>query len=300
MTAEPAPGGDRNPPAAPPRRVPDPHWLLLLPALVLLVAILLVPLGRSVSQSLGDPGWSLGHYTSLFTDGVTLTVLARTAVTAAVVTVIAAILGYPYAYLMTRVRGRARGVLMVIVLVPFWTSVMARNFAWIIIMQREGPVNEFLKLFGLNVVLYQSVAGVAVAMSQVLLPFMVLPLFSALGGIDRRLLLAARGLGSHPVVAFWRIYWPLSRGGFVSGVTLVFTLSLGFYVTPALVGSPQQSLVAQLLGQRTTELLDFPGASALGMVVLVVTLLLVAWANRVGGTISAIGVAAAPGPRARP
>jgi putative spermidine/putrescine transport system permease protein len=126
----------------------------------------------------------------------------------------------------------------------------------------------------------------------VLLPFMVLPLFSSLSAIDRRLLLAARGLGSPPIVAFWKVYWPLSRGGVVAGLILVFTLSLGFYVTPALLGSPQQSLIAQLLAQRTMQLLDFEGAGALGIVVLVITLLLVAWANRVGGTISAIGVVA--------
>jgi putative spermidine/putrescine transport system permease protein len=270
-----------------------PQWLLVLPALALLTAVLLVPLGRSLAESFGTDAWTLEHYRTLFTDGVTLTVLARTAATAAVVTAVALLLGYPYAYLMTRAGPRLRGLLLVVVLVPFWTSVMARNFAWVIILQRGGPVHSFFALFGLDLVLYQSVAGVAVAMSQVLLPFMVLPLFSALGGIDRRLLLAARGLGSHPVKAFWKIYWPLSRGGVVSGVILVFTLSLGFYVTPALIGSPQQSLVAQLLGQRTTQLLDFEGAGALGMVVLVVTLTLVAWANRVGGTISALGAVAA-------
>jgi putative spermidine/putrescine transport system permease protein len=276
-------------------RAPNPHWLLLAPALALLAAILLVPLGQSFFRSVGAPTWTTQHYSSLFTDGVTLKVLVRTAETAAVVTVITLLLGYPYAYVMTRVGPRMRGLLLVIVLVPFWTSVMARNFAWIIILQRGGPVHSFFKLFNLDVVLYGSVAGVAVAMSQVLLPFMVLPLFSALSGIDRRLLLAARGLGSRPLVAFWRIYWPLSRSGVTSGLILVFTLSLGFYVTPALLGSPQQSLIAQLLAQRTTQLLDFAGAGALGMLVLAVTLVLVAWANRLGGTISAIGVVATTG-----
>lgn len=272
--------------------MPSPQWLLLVPALTLLVAILLVPLGASLYRSVGGPDWTIEHYAKLFTDGVTLTVLARTAMTAAMVTVIAFVLGYPYAYLMTRVGPRLRGILLVIVLIPFWTSVMARNFAWILILQRNGPVHEFSKLFGLDIVPYGSVSGVTIAMSQVLLPFMVLPLFSALSGIDRRLLLAARGLGSRPLAAFWKIYWPLSRGGVVAGVILVFTLSLGFYVTPALLGSPQESLIAQLLGQRTTQLLDFAGSGALGMLVLVVTLVLVAWANRLGGTISAIGVVA--------
>jgi putative spermidine/putrescine transport system permease protein len=269
------------------------QWLLVVPAVALLAVILLLPLAQSFFRSVGAPDWTTEHYRLLFTDGVTLRVLLRTAVTATAVTVIAFLLGFPYAYLMTRVGARMRSILLVVVLVPFWTSVMARNFAWIIILQRNGPVDSFFKLFGLDVVLYGSVAGVTIAMSQVLLPFMVLPLFSALSGIDRRLLLAARGLGSHPVAAFWKIYWPLARGGVTSGLILVFTLSLGFYVTPALLGSPQQSLVAQLLGQRTSQLLDFAGAGALGLLVLTVTLVLVAWANRLGGTISAIGVVAA-------
>jgi putative spermidine/putrescine transport system permease protein len=276
-----------------PRRAPRPSWLLLVPALGLLAAILLVPLFQSLLRSFGTPDFTLDHYSSLFTDGVTVTVLIRTATTAAIVTVVTFLLGYPYAYLMTRVGPRLRGVLLVIVLIPFWTSVMARNFAWIILLQRGGPVQSVFAFFGAdNVVFYGSVVGVTAAMCQVLLPFMVLPLYSSLGSIDRKLLLAARGLGSPPLVAFWKVYWPLSRGGVVAGIILVFTLSLGFYVTPALLGSPQQSLVAQLLAQRTSQLLDFAGAGALGMLVLVVTLVLVAWANRLGGTISAIGVVA--------
>ncbi|GAA0338681.1 ABC transporter permease [Actinoallomurus spadix] len=268
-------------------------WPLLLPALALLAGILLVPLGRTLLDSVSEPTWTLKNYENIFTDGVTLTVLGRTVMIAAAVTAAALLIGYPYAYLMTRVSPRARGILLVIVLIPFWTSVMARNFAWIIILQNGGPVQKVFALLGADhVVLYGTSAGVTIAMTQVMLPFMVLPLFSTLGSIDRRLLLAARGLGSSPTAAFWKVFFPLSRGGVVAGVILVFTLSLGFYVTPALLGSPQQSLVAQLLAQRTTQLLDFAAAGALGMVVLIVTLVLVAWANRMGGTMSAIGVVA--------
>lgn len=281
---------------SPQRRRPSPSWLLLVPALALLAGVLLVPLGASFVRSLSTPTWTLENYAKLFTDGITLTVLGRTAATAAIVTAVTFLLGYPYAYLMTRVGPRARSVLLVIVLVPFWTSVMARNFAWIIILQRGGPVHSVFEFFGSpEIVFYGTVVGVIIAMSQVLLPFMVLPLYSTLSGIDRKLLLAARGLGSSPLVAFWKVYWPLSRGGVVAGLILVFTLSLGFYVTPALLGSPQQSLIAQLLAQRTTQLLDFAGAGALGMLVLAVTLVLVAWANRVGGAVSAIGVVATTG-----
>lgn len=284
-----------TPPDVRRRRPLRPQWLLLVPAFALLGVVLVVPLAQSLLRSVGSPDLTDEHYRSLFTDGVTMRVLLRTVRTALLVTVIAFVVGYPYAYVMTRVGPRMRAVLLVIVLVPFWTSVMARNFAWVLILQRGGPVDRFFDLFGLDVVLYGTVTGVAIAMSQVLLPFMVLPLYSALGGIDRRLLLAARGLGSSPTVAFWKIYWPLSRSGVTAGLILVFTLSLGFYVTPALLGTPQESLIAQLLAQRTTQLLDFAGAGALGMIVLVITLVLVAWANRIGGTVSAIGVVATSG-----
>jgi len=295
VATDPVAGG-----AAARRRRLSANWLLLIPSLALLTIVLLVPLFQSFLRSISSPTWSLDNYVRLFTDGVTMTVLGRTATTALIVTVIAFLLGYPYAYFMTRVGDRTRAVLLVIVLIPFWTSVMARNFAWLTILQRGGPVHTALSWIGLgDIQLVGSQIGVTIAMSQVLLPFMVLPLFSALSGIDRRLLLAARGLGSSPLVAFWKIYWPLSRGGVVAGLILVFTLSLGFYVTPALLGSPQQSLIAQLLATRTTQLLDFAGAGALGMLVLVVTLVLVAWANRIGGTISAIGVVATSGSKGR-
>lgn len=269
-------------------------WLLLIPALVLLTAVLFIPLISSFWRSITDPELGVSNYTKLLDDGVTLRVMLRTAISAAVVTIVAFLLGYPYAYLMTRVGPVARSVLLTIVLIPFWTSALARNFGWLVLVYRGGPIQSFLSSLGFGeVTLYGTAAGVTLAMSQVMLPFMVLPLYSALGGIDRRLLLAARGLGSSPLVAFWKIYWPLSRAGAVAGMILVFTLSLGFYVTPALLGSARQSLIAQLLGQRTTELLDFAGAGALGTVVLVVTLALVAWANKLGGGVNAVGTVTA-------
>ena len=265
-------------------------WAILVPALALMVLILGVPLIENVVRSFGTPDLTLDHYAQIFTTPSTITIMVRTLIAALIVTAVTLVLGYPYAYLMTRVGPRGRAVLLTIVLIPFWTSALARNFAWIILLGNNAPVQQFFAFFGLHdVVLYGTAGGVVVAMSQVQLPFMVLPLFASLGAIDRRLLLAARGLGSSPIAAFWKVYWPLSRTGVVSGLILVFTLSLGFYVTPALVGSPQQSLVAQLLGQETNQLLDFAGAGALGTFILLITLGLVAWANRLGGSVSAIG-----------
>ena len=272
------------------------NWLLLIPAVALMIIVLLVPLVENLVRSFGPSAYGVPYaftfqnYIAIFTQSTTITILLRTLQSALIVTAVALLLGYPYAYLMTRVGPRTRSVMLTIVLIPFWTSALARNFAWIILLGNHAPVQQFFAFFGLkDVVLYQTSTGVVLAMSQVLLPFMVLPLYASLGGIDRRLLLAARGLGSSPLAAFWKIFWPLSRSGVVSGLILVFTLACGFYVTPALVGSPQQSLVAQLLGSETLQLLDFAGAGALGTFILVVTLALVAWANRIGGTVTAIG-----------
>jgi putative spermidine/putrescine transport system permease protein len=290
-----------SPPDAPAGRPAPPARrnavLLLLPALVVLTVLFALPLLNVAVQSLTDPGFGFGHYTSLFTDGYTLRVLGRTVLTALVVTAAGLVLAYPYAYAMTIVGPIARAVLVTVVLVPFWTSMLARNFAWLVLMQDGGVIQRFLLApVGLGrTVLLGTGTGVVISMTQVMLPFMVLPMYSRMQQIDRRLVKAAHGLGAGPVSAFRKVYVPLSLPGVVAGASLVFVLALGFYVTPALLGSPQQSLIAQLLAQRTTQLLDFAGAGALGMLVLVVTLVLVAWANRVGGTISAIGVVATSG-----
>jgi putative spermidine/putrescine transport system permease protein len=255
-----------------------------------MAGVVYVPLIQSAVRSFGDPP-SLQEYADLFSDGITMTVFWRTLGSAVVVTLVTLVLGYPYAYMMTRASARVRGLLMTVVLVPFWTSAMARNFAWLILLERNGPVDRIFQFFGIHdVVFYQTTTGVTIAMTQVMLPFMVLPLYSALAGIDRKLLLAAQGLGSTPVKAFWKVFWPLSKVGVMSGLVLVFTLSMGFYITPALLGSPQNSMIAQLISQRATQLLDFAAAGALGTFVLIVTLVLVGMANSQGGSISAISV----------
>lgn len=259
-------------------------------------AVVVTPLAMSLWRSLTEPSLGLGHYLDLFTDGITLTVIGRTLMTSLIVTVGTVVLGYPYAYLMTRVGTTTRTLMLTAVLVPFWTSMTARNFAWLILVQRDGPVDNVFQAVGIDgIVLHGTVAGVAVAMIQVMLPFMVLPLYSHMAGIDRKLLLAAQALGSTPLRAFRKVFLPLSVGGVVSGSILVFALSFGFYVTPAILGSPQQSLVAQLLGQRTLQLLDFAAAGALGIVALLFTLALVTVASRFGGNVSALGASVAKG-----
>ncbi|MCW2858239.1 MAG: transporter permease [Marmoricola sp.] len=263
-----------------------------LPATAVLLVFFCYPLITIVWRSFSDPTLGFGNYLSLLHDGTSVRVLWRTLYTAMLVAVCTLVIAYPYAYAMTRMGPRGRGIMTLLVLLPFWTSLMARNFAWYLLEQRGGVVEKLLAAIGINgVELLGSVAGVAVAMVQVMLPYMVLPLYSSMNSIDRRLLDAATSLGAPWPRAFRKVYLPLSLPGVLSGFSLVFIMSLGFYITPSLLGSPQQALVSQVIGIRVNNLLDFGGAGALGAVLLVVTLLVLALVNRLARPAAALSQA---------
>ncbi len=250
-------------------------WLLIAPAIALVGVCFLYPLVALVARSFLEPEPGFAQYASVLGDETSMTILARTFLVALQVTVVTLVLGYPYAYLMTLVGRRARTFLMFLVLLPFWSSLMARTFAWIALFHPEGVVVGALRLIGLgHVELLGTQLGVTIAMVQVLLPFMVLPLYSTMSGIDRRLLDAARSMGASRWRAFFRVYLPLSLPGVLAGSVLLFIMSLGFWVTPRLIGSPQESLIGQFIEMRVGKLLDFAGAGAISTVLLVVTLLL--------------------------
>ncbi|MBX6723070.1 MAG: ABC transporter permease, partial [Dactylosporangium sp.] len=259
-------------------------WLLLLPAVTALVVLFVAPMASIVVDSFTEPDVGLDNYASLFTDGYTIRVLGRTLLVALAVSVVGALLAYPYAYAMTLVGPAMRAMLVTIVLVPFWTSMMARNFAWMVLMQDGGVVQQLLRPFGLgHVTLLGTAPAVGVSMTQVLLPFLVLPMYSAMEQIDGRLVAAGQSLGAPRVRAFRRIYLPLSMPGVVGGMSLVFVLALGFYVTPALLGSTRSAMIAQVINVRTKELLDFGGAGAMGMFLLAVTLAVLGLSRRLAG-----------------
>jgi putative spermidine/putrescine transport system permease protein len=251
-------------------------WLLLLPAGVLLLVFFVVPILDILARSVTEPKLGLATYRELLADETTVRVLTRTMVMALGAVVICLVMGYPYAYLMTLVGPTGRTLLMVLVLVPFWTSLMARTFAWISLLQRDGPVASLLAFFGMaDVTLLNSAAGVMIGMVQILLPYMVLTLATALRSIDRGLLTAAQSLGANRYRAFWQVYFPLSIPGILAGSALVFILAIGFYITPQLLGSPRESLMAQVIGVRVEKLVDFAGAGGLSAILLLATLALV-------------------------
>lgn len=206
-------------------------------------------------------------------------VLARTFWMSLVVTCCCLLLGYPLAYWLSILSERRANLLMVFVLIPFWTSILVRIAAFMVLLQSEGLVNKALMAAHITshpLELLFNRVGVYIAMVQILLPFMILPLYSVMKGIPKSYLRAAVSLGSHPFAAFWHVYAPATAPGVAAGVLLVFILALGYYITPALLGGPNEQMVSYYIAYFTNVTINWGMAAALGALLLVATLVLYA------------------------
>jgi putative spermidine/putrescine transport system permease protein len=211
-------------------------------------------------------------------------ILLRTFEISGVVTVAALLLGYPLAYWLSTLPARRANLLMILVLVPFWTSILVRCAAWIVLLQSEGLVNR--ALMGLGIVdhplaLLFNRIGVEIAMVHILLPFMILPLYSVMKGVPATYLRAAVSLGSSPLAAFFRVYVPQTYPGIGAGTLLVFILAIGYYVTPALLGGPEDQMLSYYVAQYTNVIINWGLACALGALLLGTTLVLYAVYRRI-------------------
>ncbi|MGI9333790.1 MAG: ABC transporter permease subunit [Gammaproteobacteria bacterium] len=252
--------------------------LLLLPSLVLLLAVFVVPLGQILLLSFEQPAWTLEHYTTVFEDDVLVAVLLRTLALSVKVTALCLFLGYPIAYAMLRSSNTMRGIIALLVILPLWTSLLVRTYAWIVILGRKGMVNE--ALIGLGIIdmpiaLLYNRFSVYVGMVHIMLPFMVLPLYAVMQRIDLRLMSAAWSLGAGRAKSFVLIFLPLSLPGVLAGSLLVFILSIGFFVTPALLGGLGDTTFVMLIERQINRLFDWPLASAMSIILLIATLALV-------------------------
>lgn len=257
--------------------------LLLLPLTLVLLIGFVAPIGILLVGSFFDGGFTLENYRRVFSDQLYLDVLLRTLWVAALVAFFTLLLGFPIAYLMSRLTGRKATLLAACVLVPMWTSVLVRSYAWIVLLGRNGVVNTALQKIGLidaPLDLLYTQTAVLVAMTHVLLPYTVLPIYAVLRGIDPALAPAARSLGAGPASTFLHVILPLSLPGVAAGGVIVFVLSLGFFITPALVGGQGAPLISTLISDQVTQLLNFPFAGALSAVLILVTLLIVSLFNR--------------------
>lgn len=268
--------------------------VLVWPALLLVALGFIVPVAIILVMSVTDPEPGIQNFEWLATNSTAHDIMWRTIYIAVLATLITAVLAYPFAYLMATSSTLVRSILMVVVLLPFWTSMMVRAFAWIIILQKNGLLNTVLGAIGIEpLTILGTNTAVLIGMCQILMPFMVLPMVSVMVGIDSRLPLAARIMGAPKWKAFLQVYFPLSLPGVFAGSLIVFILSLGFYVTPALLGSPRQQLIPNALFTQVLELLSWGRGGALAVATLVmvgaVFLLLFLVAKVMGIKIGKIG-----------
>jgi len=246
---------------------------LTTPALLFLGLLFVFPLARLFGLSIegGDLTW----YRQVFADGLYTTIFLRTFEIAAVVTIACLVLGYPVAYFLATTTRFWRAWGFAFVMLPLWTSVLVRTYAWMVILGRNGIINRFLIDFGFSdrpLPLLNTKFAVLLGMVHVMLPFMILPIYSAITRIDPDLPQAARGLGASPFRIFTAVYLPLTLRGIVAGVTLVFVVSLGFYITPALLGGGKVIMIAMVIEQQVREFLAWNFAGALSVVLLAATL----------------------------
>jgi ABC-type spermidine/putrescine transport system permease subunit I len=266
--------------------------LLVAPLLVFMLVFYALPVLAMLMRSVAEPTWTLANYRALAGDSVFRNVFWTTLRTALAVTCGCLVLGYPVA--MTLVRpGRTAGVALIIVLLPFWTSILVRSYAWMVLLGRRGLLNEALLAGGIidhPLRMLNTPIAVHVTMIHILLPYMILPIANALRQIDPSLGRAALGLGATPFRVFREVILPLSMPGVAAGVLLVFVLSLGFYITPALVGGPRDMTVSMLIAQQVDQL-NWPYAACLSATLLGITLAIMAVFQKLFGVGTALRLA---------
>jgi putative spermidine/putrescine transport system permease protein len=253
-------------------------FLLLAPSLLLLLLVFLVPIGWFLTASLGE----LGSFTDIREEAeavlgsrAVLGAILNTNWIALVVTLLVLLIGYPVAWVLTRARGLAFTLILVCIVLPYFTSVIVRTYAWMVLLGRNGLINQALLNLGLieePLALMYNRTGVVIGMTYVLLPYMVLTLYSAMKSVDPRLLQAAEGMGASPARVFLKVFLPLTLHGVIAGALIVFILGIGFFITPALMGGPDDIMIAMLIEREIELTQNWPVAALMTLVLLAVTL----------------------------
>ena len=259
------------------------YWLLAAPALAVMIVFYIWPLVNIWAISMTEPALGFGNYVKMTESQAVQTSFVITFRVVALTTVICVLLGYICAYSITNVIRSARPLLIAMVLLPFWVSVLIRSFAWIVLLGRSGLANDAMRDLGLidaPMRLMHNEFGVILAMVHVMLPFAVLPMMANMRGIDRAYTEAARGLGASEFTAFRMVYLPQTLPGVASGALLVFVLSLGFYITPALLGGGRVLMVSEYITYQIQEFLNWGLGTAISVALLVATALVLIVAAR--------------------
>ncbi len=258
---------------------------LSAPAFLLVFIAMVAPMIWLFGLSfLSDNGsFSLEHYRRLIAQPSYGRIFLTTFNVSLLTTAICIVLGYPLAYVLSQLPQRVANLCLIAVLLPFWTSLLVRTYAWLALLQRKGLVNNWgieLGLWDEPLALVHNLTGTLIGMVHIMLPFLVLPVLGAMRAIDRDYLKAAANLGAGPVRAFWQVFFPLSMPGLLAGALIVFILCLGFYVTPAVLGGGKVIMVSNQIANDIELFFNWGAASALGVVLLALTMLFLFVASR--------------------
>ncbi|MEM9144845.1 MAG: ABC transporter permease [Pseudomonadota bacterium] len=250
---------------------------LCSPALLLVLVILVVPVGWLFFVSFigADGSFSLENYERMLERKSYARIFYTTFEVSVLTTLICIAIGYPFAYFLSQLPDRAANLCLIAVLLPFWTSLLVRTYAWLVLLQKRGLVNDWAMDIGLwdePLKFVHNMTGTLIGMVHIMLPFLILPVYSSMKAIDRDYLKAAANLGAGPARAFWTVFFPLSIPGLFAGALIVFVLCLGFFVTPAVLGGGKVIMVSMKIASNIELFVNWGAASALGVVLLVMTL----------------------------
>jgi putative spermidine/putrescine transport system permease protein len=251
-------------------------WLLLAPLAIYMAIFFLVPLVDVAIMSVTEPRPTLANYERVLTTALYQRVFVNTFATAIIVTACCLLVGYPLAYLMANSKPRTAMLILLLVTMSFWTSFLVRTYAWMVLLGNNGPLIWLLGALGIDQppqLLFTRFSS-TLAMVHILAPYMVMNIYSVMKKIDPTLIRSAESLGARGLSLFRHVYLPLTAPGIANGSVLVFVICLGFYVTPVLLGSPREQMIAGLIGHQIDEFLAFGMGSAMAMVLLLVTLVI--------------------------
>jgi putative spermidine/putrescine transport system permease protein len=270
-----------------PGELRDRSGLLLLPALLMLGLVFVVPLAWFFVRVLlidSDPASLPELFVAVVTSRPMLIAMATTNWISLLVTAVVLLIGYPIAFYLANSGGLRFTLVIFCIIVPYFTSVIVRTYSWMVLLGRNGIVNQILLQLGVvdqPLALLYNKLGIVIGMTYVLLPYMVLTLYAAMKAIEPSLVQAARALGASDAYVFRRVYFPLTLHGVISGSLIVFILAIGFFITPALMGGPSDVMVAMLVERSVEIMLDWQSAAVMSLLLLAVTLVLYALYARV-------------------
>ena len=255
------------------------------PALLLVLVVLVIPVGWLFYVSFigADGTFSMENYERMLKRKSYMRIFRTTFEVSLLTTGLCILIGYPLAYFMSQLPSRIANLCLITVLLPFWTSLLVRTYAWLVLLQKRGLVNDWgisLGLWDEPVKIVHNLNGTLIGMVHIMLPFLILPTYGAMRAIDRDYLKAASNLGASPRRAFWTVFFPLSTPGLFAGSLMVFVLCLGFFVTPAVLGGGKVIMVSMKIVSNIELFVNWGAASALGVVLLVLTVAVLWIASR--------------------